>query len=207
MSVIKAVPEFSAARMRLWLKRSSRILAVVTICVLAWVGYLRLSGNFHAVEDGLVYRSGQLSKAQFADRISERGIRTIINLRGNNTGRPWYDDEVAASTTAHVVHVDFPLSSGRELTDDQLIKLTTLLRDADRPLLIHCEAGADRTGLVSALYELVVAKRPAEEASAQLSIRYGHFPWLRNSTVAMDRSFTRAVTLMRATALESPSTK
>ena len=201
MSVVKAAPEFSAARIRLWLKRSSRILGVVVICILAWAGYLRLSGNFHAVEDGVVYRSGQLSKAQFADRISEKGIRTIINLRGNNRGRSWYDDEVAASATAHVMHVDFPLSSGRELTDDQLVKLATLLRNVPRPILIHCEAGADRTGFASAFYELVIAKRPAEEASTQLSIRYGHFPWLRNNTFAMDRSFTRTVTLMRTPAL------
>jgi hypothetical protein len=56
-----------------------------------WAGYLHLSGNFHAVEDGAVYRSGQLSGAELSSRIREKGILTIINLHGNNAGSPWYD--------------------------------------------------------------------------------------------------------------------
>ena len=165
---------------------------------LAWAGYLRLTGNFHTVEQGVIYRSGQLSGTQFQSRITENGIRTVINFRGNNTGRPWYDEEIKASALTGAQHIDFPLSSGTELTDDQLIKLTALLRDSPRPVLIHCEAGADRSGLAAALYEFVVAKRAPEEAWAQLSFRYGHFPWLRNSTAAMDRTFERVMARTRA---------
>jgi uncharacterized protein (TIGR01244 family) len=175
----------------LWLKRFGRAVGIVAALAGGWAGYLRLSGNFHPIEAGVIYRSGQLSGDQLASHIQEAGIRTIINLRGNNTGRPWYDDEMKVSAAAGVQHVDFPLSSGRELTDDQVTQLTGLLKDSARPVLIHCEAGADRSGLASALYKLLVAKRPPEEAAAQLSFRYGHFPWLRNSTAAMDRTFER----------------
>jgi len=157
----------------------------------AWTGYLRLSGNFHPIEQGVIYRSGQLSGEQFEERIRDNGIRTFINLRGNNTGRPWYDEEIKASTATGVQHVDFPISAGRELTDEQVTELTEILRSAVGPVLIHCEAGADRSGLTAALYELLIAKRPASEASAQLSFRYGHFPWLGNRTMAMDRTFER----------------
>jgi protein tyrosine/serine phosphatase len=160
---------------------------------------MRLTGNFHTVEQGVIYRSGQLSGTQFQSRIKENGIRTVINLRGNNAGRSWYDDEMKASALTGVQHIDFPLSSGKELTDDQLIKLTALLRDSPRPLLIHCEAGADRSGLASALYELVIAKRAPEEVWPQLSFRYGHFPWLRNSTAAMDRTLERVISRTRET--------
>lgn len=178
---------------RRWLKRTGIALGVAILLPLSWAGYLRLSGNFHTVENGVLYRSGQLSGPQLSDRITENGIRTVINFRGYNAERFWYDEELTASSAAGVQHVDFPLSSGKELTDDQLLRLTALLQDAPRPMLIHCEAGADRSGLASALYTFSVAKRPAAEAAAQLSFRYGHFPWLRSSTAAMDRTFERVV--------------
>lgn len=177
----------------IWLRRFGLTLGIIAAGAGGWAGYLRLSGNFHAIEDGRIYRSGQLSGAQFTRHIDEDGIRSIINFRGENVGRAWYDEEIKASDAASVQHIDFPLSSGRELTDDEVAKLTHLLTQLPRPLLIHCEAGADRSGLASALYKLLVAKRPPDEAAAQLSFRYGHFPWLRSSTAAMDRTFERVV--------------
>jgi protein tyrosine/serine phosphatase len=176
-----------------WLKRLGATIGVVAALAGGWAGYLRLSGNFHPVDEGVIYRSGQLSGAQFASRIQEKHIRTIINLRGNNSGRPWYDDEMKASAAAGVQHINFPISAGRELTDDQVSKLAVFLKESPRPILIHCEGGADRSGLASALYKLLVKKRSPGEASAQLSFRYGHFPWLGSRTVAMDRTFKRIV--------------
>lgn len=183
----------------LWLRRFGLTVGILAAGAGGWAGYLRLTGNFHPIEAGVIYRSGQLSGSQFADRIEENGIRTIINLRGNNIGQPWYDAEMKASQAAGVQHVDFALSAGRELTDDQVTQLTGLLRDSPRPVLIHCEAGADRSGVASALYKLLVAKRPAQEASEQLSFRYGHFPWLTSRTAAMDRTFERVASRSRLT--------
>lgn len=181
-----------------WLKRSGQLLTIVALFIGGWAGYLRLTGNFHPIESRVIYRSGQLSGDQFVDRIRAHGIRTVINLRGNNVGRSWYDDEIKASATTSVTHIDFPISSGRELTDDQITQLTDHLRNAVLPILIHCEAGSDRTGLAAALYELVIAGRSATEASQQLSFRYGHFPWLGSSTIAMDKTFDRVVARFNA---------
>lgn len=173
------------------LKRAGAGVALVAVLIGAWVGFVRISGNFHAVEQGAVYRSAQLSGAQFARRIRENGVRTILNLRGTQTDSRWYDDEVAASEAAHVQHIDYPISAGQELTDDQVNTLVGLLRNSPRPILIHCEAGADRSGLVAALYKLLVQKSSRLEASQQLSFFYGHFPWLGSRTIAMDRTFER----------------
>jgi protein tyrosine/serine phosphatase len=54
---------------------------------------------------------------------------------------------------------------------------------------VHCDSGADRAGFVSALFLAEIEKRPAEEAARQLSIVYGHFPYLIYKTAAMDDSF------------------
>jgi hypothetical protein len=51
--------------------------------------------------------------------------------------------------------------------------------------------GADRSGLAAAIYDYAIAFRPADETTGQLSIRYGHFPFLWSGSWAMDRSFKR----------------
>ena len=45
----------------------------------------------------------------------------------------------------------------------------------DEPALVHCKSGADRAGFFSALYLLIHEGRPLDEATGQLSLRYGHF--------------------------------
>jgi protein tyrosine/serine phosphatase len=94
-----------------------------------------------------------------------------------------------ASAAAGVQHIDFPISADRELTREEVVQLARFLEGSNRPILIHCKAGADRSGLISALYKLLIKKRPPEEAATQLSFRYGHFPWLGSRTIAMDRTF------------------
>ena len=49
---------------------------------------------------------------------------------------------------------------------------------------MHCKSGADRAGLMSALYVLIKEKRPVEEALQQLSWRYGH--WRQAKTGVLD---------------------
>jgi protein tyrosine/serine phosphatase len=195
----KPIEERSVKRLAVrWLRHVGAITCTVAALVGGCVGYMRLSGNFHVVQDGVIYRSGQLSGAQFADHIKQSRIKTILNLRGSNSGRQWYDEEITASAAADVKHVDYPISASRELTDQQLREITSLLAVLPKPILIHCEAGADRSGLVSALYQLLINKQTPKEASSQLSLRYGHFPWLGSGTIAMDRTFERVTSTMPA---------
>lgn len=159
----------------------------------AWAGYLQVTGNYHVVEPGLVYRSNTLSQTQLRQVIERDRIRTILNLRGAARGQQWYDDEAAATQELGVTLIDLPLNDGQIPGDDQLAQLIEVLRTASRPLLIHCRAGADRTGLAAALFEFLVAGRSANDAAGQLSFAYGHFPWLGSRTIAMDAAFWNVV--------------
>lgn len=172
--------------------RHAVLLVGLTVALtVGWVGLLRFGGNFHAVEEGVLYRSAQLSFEQFEHRIRFYGIKTVVNLRGENTDKEWYRAELKAASATMVQHIDFRLSAVHEVSDEKLERLAELLQNAPKPILVHCEAGADRSGLASALFELVIAKRPVSIARSQLSLRYGHFPWFGNRTVAMDNSFER----------------
>jgi protein tyrosine/serine phosphatase len=155
----------------------------------AYLGALQLTGNFNTVVTGEFYRSGQLAPAQIADYTKRYGIKTIINLRGDNTGNAWYDAEVAEARRLNVTHLNFGISARRELSGKQAAALISLMSNAQKPLLIHCQAGADRSGLASALYLAAVKKSDEATAKSQLSIRYGHFSLPFISEYAMDRTF------------------
>ena len=155
----------------------------------AYVGSLRLTGNFNPVVDGEVYRSAQLSPVEISTFAKAYGIKTIINLRGANPGKAWYDGEVAEARELGVAHLDFRMSARRELSASQAAALIAMMRQAQKPLLIHCNAGADRSGLAAALYLAVVKKESPAEAAGQLSFRYGHFSLPFVPEYAIDRSF------------------
>lgn len=173
-----------------------RFTAVTTAVILlpvvgmgGWAGGIQIFDNFHVVEPGALYRSAQMDGTELTKTIQSYGIRTVLNLRGENTGKDWYDAEIAAATAAGVEHVDIPMSAREEPDETKLQRLMTILRTAPQPILVHCQSGSDRTGLASALYELDVMVKPKAEAEEQLSFFYGHFPWLGSRTVAMDRTF------------------
>jgi protein tyrosine/serine phosphatase len=64
------------------------------------------------------------------------------------------------------------------------------MRDAPKPILIHCRSGADRTGLASALYLAAIAKTNEKTAEGQMSIFYGHLGLpIMSRAFAMDRTF------------------
>ncbi len=173
-----------------WGKRSGIVVAaLMAACVLTagtiYIG-VQYDGNVHVVEPGMVLRSAQFTGARL-DAIAHRyAIRSVLNLRGDNAGKPWYEEEMRASRADGLV--DYALSAEHDVTQAQMDELLRIVGAAPKPLLIHCNAGADRTGLVSALYQ-VSHGVPAAQAATQLSLRYGHFPWLWSKTGAMDRSF------------------
>jgi protein tyrosine phosphatase (PTP) superfamily phosphohydrolase (DUF442 family) len=154
-----------------------------------YCGAVIYEGNLHAVEDGVLYRSAQLDREGFAAVARRYGIKSVLNLRGAHAGEPWYDGELMAARDAGLAHYDYPLSAKRLVTPAQIAQLLDIVRAAPKPLLIHCKSGSDRSGLVAALYRFAIAGASAAEADRQLSLVYGHFPYLTSRSGAMDDSF------------------
>jgi hypothetical protein len=161
--------------------------------IAGWTGYLAATGNIHTVIPNVLYRSAELSPSGFEQVIKRFDIHTVINLRGANPGHRWYENEVAAVLQEGARHVDLRMSATQVPSSAKLHEIGVALARAETPILIHCQGGADRSGLVAALYELWIAHRPVAEASAQLSFAYGHFPWLGSRTVAMDEAWRNVV--------------
>ncbi len=165
------------------------LLAAIGISYAAYCGILIWSGNFHAVADGQLYRSSQLTKEQLAREIDIHHIRSVLNLRGPNPAEGWYQGEIAVTQEHGAIHYDVGISAEREVSPEKISQILEVLRDAPKPILVHCMSGADRSGFVSALYRYAIVGQSAGTAASELSLRYGHFPYLTSKTDAMDESF------------------
>jgi protein tyrosine/serine phosphatase len=144
-----------------------------------------LSGcqNFGVVEAGRVYRSAQLDGEEIKELSARYKIKMIINLRGAKPGTAWYDEEVKAARSAGLELHSARWSANRLPMSVELLPVIELLESGPFPILIHCRAGADRSGLASALY-LILRGLLLEQARQELTVFHGHIPIA--STRAMD---------------------
>jgi protein tyrosine/serine phosphatase len=128
---------------------------------------------------GAVYRSAQLDANDFEDAIGRYHIQTIINLRGENADAAWYRDECAVAEHSHIRHVDIPTDSVSLLTRDELHQLLAILNTPDaKPVLIHCQSGVNRTGIMAAMCVLLLEDVDGlAKARNQFRSDYGNFPW------------------------------
>lgn len=130
--------------------------------------------NFHEIDKGKFYRSAQLSTGDLYTYVQKYGIKTVINLRGENPNESWYREEVFVLKHLGVQQVDIGMSAGQIPHRENLIKLLDAYANAQGPILVHCKAGADRTGEASAIYQMVYMGKSKEQAKKMLGIRYGH---------------------------------
>lgn len=165
---------------------------LAAVCVLLYAAAIFVqtrTGNFHVVLKDELYRSGQLTPQQLEKAIQVYGIRTVYNLRGMGTGQDWYEKEKAIVTQSGGTFIDFPMKASEVLSDEKAHALMDTLKDARKPILVHCKAGADRTGLAVALYMAGVAGKGEEASEGQLSIRFGHISLPFLSEFNMDQTF------------------
>ena len=133
---------------------------------LRWV-YL----NLHRISPR-AWRAAQPSPGQIG-RLARRGIRTVVNLRGGQS----YGSlplEIEACARHGVAFETFVLRSRAVPAPEDILAAKALFERIEYPVLFHCKSGADRAGMMSALFVALAEGRPAAEARRQLSWRYGH---------------------------------
>ncbi|HTU65458.1 MAG TPA: tyrosine-protein phosphatase [Steroidobacteraceae bacterium] len=139
-----------------------------------WAEPLTLDGvpNLHRITP-LLYRSEQPSALGMRN-LEKMGIRTIINLRAFN------DDEDEVRGTS--LRTERTKILTWRVDDRHVIEVMRLLRQTENgPFLIHCQHGADRTGLMSAMYRMLEQDWTAQDALAELTDGgYGYHSMWRN---------------------------
>jgi protein tyrosine phosphatase (PTP) superfamily phosphohydrolase (DUF442 family) len=114
-------------------------------------------------------RSGQPDAEGFR-WLKERGVRTVVNLRGFHSDR----DEMKGSGLRYA-HIRFHTWHAE---DEDIVKFLKVLKDPlNRPVHVHCLHGSDRTGTVVAVYRMIEQGWRFEDAAAELP-RFGfHTVW------------------------------
>ena len=103
--------------------------------------------NLYLIEKGL-YRGSQPTAAGFQE-LQALGVRTVLDLAGGNG-----DAALVPDGSLKLVQIKM---SAMGLRDDRVVAALRVMTDpANRPLMVHCRQGADRTGAIVALYRVVV---------------------------------------------------
>jgi protein tyrosine phosphatase (PTP) superfamily phosphohydrolase (DUF442 family) len=162
-------------RKRLW-KWVLRSVAAVIGLLAAATAWNFATGNFGVVLDRKVYRSAQLRAVDLSRAIEDHGVRTVLNLRGHHPEAAWYREERQATLGHGATQVDIAMSARDWMSREQLRALVDVLENAERPILIHCWRGSERTGLASAVAALLEPGSDESLAESQFSLRYLFVP-------------------------------
>ncbi len=153
-----------------WQRLSFGLILLALITVLVNSG----CANFAQVTDDL-YRSAQPTAEQVAEWSIRYGLGSVVDLRGYH---PTWPEQIAVRGTCEILGVEWynvRMSARRAPSPGEVAQLREVFRVARRPILIHCRAGADRTGLAVAIYLILWEGLPPEQAvNRALSLRYGH---------------------------------
>ena len=198
-----------------------------TLCVLAvaggYLGVMALLGrapalNFEVVDPGRLLRSAQPGPGDLDEMAADLGLKTILSLRGigDFDERKWARDHGVKMVILRMYADDPP-------RDGQIGLFFTIMRgdtvDLDRyggmiertigvegtrakfplPVLIHCEGGADRTGVMVALYRMAfqgwTLERAKQEMTMHRHITFIHprlFPFLDDIAPRINRFYGAA---------------
>jgi len=152
--------------------------------------------NFHVVDQGRCYRSKTLDKKSLEWVIKEHGIKTILNVREDDSSAQWYKDEIETAQKHGVELISVPLNGRATPSKQHIDSIVHVFQNSKSPLLIHCQAGADRTGFVAGLWEIVMNGSTLQKALKQLSIFRGHyqfvFPKMKKALREFHRSYNKS---------------
>ncbi|MEO6298684.1 MAG: tyrosine-protein phosphatase, partial [Paracoccaceae bacterium] len=137
---------------------------------LIWAQPVELAGvpNLHQITPNL-YRSSQPTAAGFRN-LEALGIKTIISFRQTVSDGPLAPD-------SKLTLQRIPMKT-RHVAEKSGAKIVTVMQSLNTalihgPTLIHCHHGADRTGLITALYRMLYQSWTREAALKEL-IEGGH---------------------------------
>ncbi len=131
--------------------------------------------NFHVVEEGVLFRSGQLSIKRLEQVVAEHGIRTVINLRDGEYESDRHEETWVKSRGLNFVRIPHQSwdreESGRIPAENVLAAFRKVMDDPNNhPVLVHCLAGIHRTGTMVAIFRIDYQGWTNAEAMAEMRV-------------------------------------
>ncbi len=127
-----------------------------------WAQPITMEGvpNLHKVS-GTLYRSAQPSKKGMKN-LKALGITTVVNLRSFHSDR----GEIGETGLGYE-HIYMKAWHPEE---KEAVRFLQIVTDKKRtPVLVHCQHGADRTGIMCALYRVAIDGWTKKEALREMT--------------------------------------
>lgn len=134
--------------------------------------------RFAVVEQGQIFRSGQLERGPLNRVLDDHDIRTILVLLNDEPDNPTQQMQAAVTRERGVEMIRIPMPGNGCAEFDALEAAAAVIERAEhRPLLVHCAAGVMRTGASLAVWRMNYQGWDVETALAEM-IRHGYRPEL-----------------------------
>jgi protein tyrosine/serine phosphatase len=127
-----------------------------------WAQPLQREGlpNLHQVTP-ILYRGAQPTAAGMRQLKAMR-VKTVVNLRSFNSDREELGDTGLAYERIYM--------KAWHPEREDIIRFLGIVTDKSRaPFFVHCQHGADRTGLMCAIYRVAIEGRTKEEAIKEMT--------------------------------------
>jgi protein tyrosine/serine phosphatase len=148
--------------------------------MLAGLLVLHNSSTYHlaTVQEGVLYRDGLKSRAQFGATLDRIHPKTVVSLIDENEladpRKPQLAAEAELCSQRGITLDRIPVKLGGWPTSDDIRKFLAIVNDKQsQPVLVHCAQGVRRTGIFVAAYEESVLGWDKEKTKDAV-LSFGH---------------------------------
>jgi protein tyrosine/serine phosphatase len=127
-----------------------------------WAAPLHEPGvpNLHRVS-GVYYRGAQPTAGGMRE-LEKLGVKTVVNLRAVHSDR----DELG-DTKLEYEHISF---KAWHAEDEDVVRFLRIVTAPERqPVFVHCQHGADRTGMMTAIYRIAMEGWSKDDAITEMT--------------------------------------
>jgi len=148
------------------------LFSLIVLVLFSSIIYTHFILTVHPVIQNTVYRSAQLSGNNLHKNIDTYQFKSIINLRGKDLKENWYQTENNIAQQNNVRLYNVRLSAYKLPVSSEIDVLVNILQTAKKPILLHCQAGVDRSGMASALALSIEQDTSLKEIKKHFSWKY-----------------------------------
>jgi protein tyrosine/serine phosphatase len=114
--------------------------------------------NFHVVQDGVLYRSGEMTLSGLRRAIHDYGIKTVVSLRDASRQTDQVEEKYCKEQEIKFIRLPprrWWAPVGPAPVEENVTLFREVMDDVDNyPVLVHCFAGIHRTGAFFAIYRM-----------------------------------------------------
>jgi hypothetical protein len=120
--------------------------------------------NFGVIDEGRVYRSGQLTPAAMRSVKEKYKIKTVVDLGSYEPGTRGDRRNQRVADALGITRYVLDLEGDSTGNPNYYLQALRIISDpANQPALVHCGAGSERTGCVALLYDNLQKGVPLED--------------------------------------------